>query len=86
MMIRPWRSAKWAGTSFQPSEPNKYGPPMSSASASAPERALGDAVELRGGERAGRHRSPVLIARPPDRPAAGSASSRLAIKKRPIWP
>ena len=23
MMIRPWRSAKWPGTSFQPSEPKK---------------------------------------------------------------
>ena len=31
--IRPWRSAKWCGTSFQPSDPNRYGPSMSSASA-----------------------------------------------------
>ena len=33
--IRPWRSAKWPGTSFHPSDPNTYGSPTSSASASA---------------------------------------------------
>ena len=32
--ISPWRSEKWAGMSFQPSAPNRYGPPMSSAIAS----------------------------------------------------
>ena len=31
--IRPWRSAKWPGTSFQPLESYTYGPPMSSTSA-----------------------------------------------------
>ena len=35
MMISPWRSTKWRGASFQPSEPNTYGSPTSSASASA---------------------------------------------------
>ncbi len=35
MMISPWRSAKWAGTSFQPSAPKKYGPAMSRVRASA---------------------------------------------------
>ena len=35
MTISAWRSAKWCGASFQPSAPKKYGPPMSSASASA---------------------------------------------------
>jgi hypothetical protein len=35
MTISPWRSAKWPGTSFHPSDPNTYGSPMSSASASA---------------------------------------------------
>ena len=35
MMISPWRSAKWPGTSFQPSCPNRSGPPMSSRIASA---------------------------------------------------
>ncbi len=34
MMISPWRSAKWRGTSFQPSEPKKNGSPMSSSRAS----------------------------------------------------
>ena len=34
-MIRPCRSAKWPGTSFQPSAPKTNGPPMSSTSASA---------------------------------------------------
>ena len=33
MMIAPWRSAKCPGTSFHPSAPNRYGPPMSSRSA-----------------------------------------------------
>ena len=35
MMMRPWRSAKCSGSSFQPSAPNSAGPPMSSARASS---------------------------------------------------
>ncbi len=35
MMISPCRSTKCLGASFQPSEPNTYGSPTSSASASA---------------------------------------------------
>ena len=31
--ISPCRSAKWWGTSFHPSEPNRYGPSMSRARA-----------------------------------------------------
>ncbi len=31
--IAPWRSAKWPGTSFQPSWPNRNGPPASSSNA-----------------------------------------------------
>ena len=33
--ISPWRSAKWCGLSCQPADLKKYGPPMSSTSASA---------------------------------------------------
>ena len=69
-MISPWRSAKCAGESFHPCEPNTNGPPMSSSSASAhtapcanPSR--NDApIEQpdpdRGADRETRHRAPQL--------------------------
>ena len=49
-MISPWRSAKWPGTSFQPSAPKRYGPPMSSSSASAHSAPCASAVEERGAD------------------------------------
>ena len=61
-MIRPWRSAKCSGTSFQPSAPKKYGPPKSIAIASAHERALSGAVEERGADQ--QRRTPIAVADP----------------------
>ena len=46
-MISPCRSAKWPGTSFHPSAPKKYGPPMSRSERERPERALRGAVQER---------------------------------------
>ena len=81
--ISPWRSAKWPGTSFQPLEPKKYGPPMSSSERERPQRALQQPV----GER-GATSSPTPIAgadRQPDAPSgAAPGSSRLAITNSQI--
>ncbi len=50
MMIRPWRSAKWPGTSFQPSDPNRYGPAHVEQQSERPQRALREPVEERGAD------------------------------------
>ena len=62
--ISPWRSAKWCGTSRQPSVPMKQRPAHVEQQRERPQRALQRAVGERGGDRAGRTPIAVLTASP----------------------
>src|SRR6201999_4309997 len=87
----PWRSAKCPGTSCQPSTPKKYGPPKSSASASAQSAACSQPSKAEA-----RARRPTAIAvetasilvelrsAVPSGPAAIVNSAMWATRKKPI--
>ena len=82
--ISPWRSAKCPGTSFQPSEPKRYGPPMSQRSASA-QSAPCSAPSVNDAATSSPTPSAVLTASPVTE-RRSSGSSRLATMNSTIWP
>ena len=89
-MIRPWRSAKCSGMSFQPAAPKKYGPPISiaiqrtqRAPCSAPSGKRGgdqDAARDRGRDPEAARRLAkvrVVVARDPEQGDVGGPDDRV---------